>query len=190
MALRGRIFTAGRPPAVRVLAAALTAAALAALAAQDAPAAPATGHRPRPNPLRSLLGSSELWSTIDVCSPGDQPEWVGVRGSMPGDGHPHDRLYMSFRLQYLNTSAGRWIDIAKTLSRYVYVGTGAAARQGGTSFEVTRGAVPSTLRGVVRFEWRRGGIVMQATSRATSAGHRSVRGGDPPGYSAASCIIG
>ena len=31
---------------------------------------------------------------------------------------------------------------------------------------------------------------MQSTSRPTSAGHKSVAGADPPGFSAATCLIG
>ncbi len=36
----------------------------------------------------SLLHSRELWATVDVCNPKDQPNTVGIRGSMPGDGMP------------------------------------------------------------------------------------------------------
>ena len=60
---------------------------------------------------RPLLDSHELWATIDVCSPHNQPHTVGVRGSMPGNGVAHDKMYMSFRLQYMDTTTKRWVDL-------------------------------------------------------------------------------
>src|ERR1700689_4712686 len=49
---------------------------------------------------RALLQSPLLWATVDVCNPSDQPNTVGVRGSMPGDEHAKDEMYMVFRPQY------------------------------------------------------------------------------------------
>ena len=63
---------------------------------------------------RALLDSPQLWATIDVCNPSDQPNTVGVRGSMPGDDHSKDQMYMSFRLQYMNATTKQWIDLSKT----------------------------------------------------------------------------
>ena len=65
-------------------------------------------------------------------------------------------------------------------------------RQGGRSFQlVPRPGKPAVnLRGVVEYQWRRGKTVMQSTSRPTSAGHKSVAGADPPGFSSATCLIG
>ena len=141
---------------------------------------------------RALLHSHELWATIDVCDPADQPSTVGIRGSMPGDGHAHDSMYMSFRLQYMNAS-GRWVNLSSGASSgFVAVGTGASARQGGTSFELkpVAGKPAVTLRGVVDFQWRRGKTVIVAGAEPTAAGHRSLAGADPENYSAATCIIG
>ncbi|MEA2472004.1 MAG: hypothetical protein QOE38_3003, partial [Thermoleophilaceae bacterium] len=141
---------------------------------------------------RALLKSRELWATIDVCSPKDQPNTVGVRGSMPGDRRPSDRMYMSFRLQYMNP-AGTWADLAGASSpSFVVVGTGGAAREGGRSFQLVppAGKPASRIRGVVSFQWRHGKVVLVRGSRATSAAHKSVTGADPAGFSAASCLIG
>jgi hypothetical protein len=141
---------------------------------------------------RTLLHSHELWATIDVCDPADQPSTVGIRGSMPGDGRAHDSMYMSFRLQYMSAS-GRWVNLSSGASSgFVAVGTGASARQGGTSFELqpVAGEPAATLRGVVDFQWRRGKTVIVAGAEPTTAAHRSLAGADPEGYSAASCIIG
>jgi hypothetical protein len=141
---------------------------------------------------RALLDSHELWATIDVCNPAKQPDTVGIRGSMPGDGHAHDRMYMSFRLQYLNASK-QWEDLASGASSgFVAVGGGASARQGGTSFELkpVAGQPAVTLRGVVDFQWRRGKTVEVSAATATSSGHRSLAGAEPANYSAATCVIG
>ena len=141
---------------------------------------------------RALLDSHELWATIDVCNPADQPDTVGVRGSMPGDHHAHDRMYMSFRLQYENASK-QWVDLSSGASSgFGAVGSGASARQGGTSFELkpVAGKPAVTLRGVVDFQWRRGGAIVFSTAVPTAAGHKSLAGADPPAYSAATCVIG
>lgn len=141
---------------------------------------------------RALLRSHALWATIDVCGPADQPDTVGVRGSMPGDGHRHDRMYMSFRLQYRDAS-GHWLDVSSgASSSWVAVGAGGSPRQGGTSFELkpATGRPAVTLRGVVDFQWRRGKRVLASAARSTSASHRSLAGADPKGFSAATCVIG
>jgi hypothetical protein len=142
---------------------------------------------------RSLLGSKRLWATIDVCNPTDQPDTVGVRGSMPGDGRAGDRMYMSFRLQLLESSTGRWTSLAGADSpQFISVGSGASPRQGGSSFVIKPGASRHTfmMRGLVTFQWRHGHTVIASATRTTTAGHQSFAGADPAGYSAASCSIG
>jgi len=82
--------------------------------------------------LRALLRSRDLWATIDVCNPPDQRNYVGIRGSMPADGHAHDRCYMSFRLQYMDATGKHWVDLASPKSPiYVYVGPGQLRATGG-----------------------------------------------------------
>jgi hypothetical protein len=141
----------------------------------------------------SLLRSRQLWATIDVCNPFDQPDMVGIRGSMPGDGQPHDKMYMRFRLEYLNGATKQWTHLPTAgENTYVAVGTGKIARQGGQSLQLVPvpGKPAFTLRGIVSFQWRRGARVVQSAARTTSAGHQSLAGADPPGYSAATCLIG
>ena len=140
---------------------------------------------------RALLNSRELWATIDVCGPADQRNTVGIRGSMPGDGKAHDRMYMSFRLQYMNADK-QWVDLSGGASSgWVGVGSGASPRQGGTSFELkpVAGKPAVTLRGVVDFQWRHDRTIAQSATEPTSTGHKSLAGADPQGFSAATCII-
>ncbi len=180
-----------------VAVAAALAAALALLG--SAPAAPAraaaspqAGTAQPDAAERALLHSHELWATIDVCSPANQPNTVGVRGSMPGDGHAHDTMYMSFRLQYMTakTTGRTWPAIrARAGSRWA---AAARARQGGSSFALkpVAGKPPVTLRGVVDFQWRHGTTVLLSSTAPTSAGHKSLAGADPANFSAATCVIG
>jgi hypothetical protein len=181
------LFMSGRPSAKRRLGAA---AALATLVA-PASAALAAGQHAKARAAGSVLSSRQLWATINVCNPKDQPDIVGVRGSMPSDGHGRDRMFMSFRLQYLSSTTKHWADLAGTAPTFLSVGSG-TARQGGQSFQLmpAAGKPAFTLRGLVEFQWRRGKAVLQSTRRATTAGHVSLAGADPRGFSAASCQIG
>lgn len=141
---------------------------------------------------RVLRASHELWATIDVCNPKDQPNTVGIRGSMPGDGRAQDKMYMSFRLQIMSATK-RWVDLVAGASpNYVAVGSSATARQGGRSFQLVpvAGKPASQLRGVVDFQWRHGKTVLFKISRPSTAGHPALAGADPAGFSAASCLIG
>jgi hypothetical protein len=93
--------------------AATSLAALAALMLGPTLAASASSRKVRAAPVarHSLLQSRLLWATIDVCSPSDQPDTLGIRGSMPGYGRAHDTMYMSFHLQYLNAATNSWTDL-------------------------------------------------------------------------------
>jgi hypothetical protein len=178
----------GLPIAALALAGALLALTLGASLAEAAAVAPTTHQIEAQELYRSRL----LWATIDICNASDEPDTLGVRGSMPGDGEAHDTMYMRFRLQYLNTSTKTWSDLSGGVSpRYVSVGSGDSARQGGRSFQLRPVAgQPVTIRGVVSFQWRRGSSVLAQISRTTSAGRVSLAGADPEGFSAASCVIG
>jgi hypothetical protein len=140
----------------------------------------------------ALLRSRLLWATIDICDPSDQPNTVGVRGSMPGDHQQHDTMYMRFRLQYMSAASKTWVDLSKASGGYAPVGSGTSARQAGRSFQLNpvAGQPAFTLRGVVNFEWRHGTRIVAQTTRTTSAGRQSLAGSDPAGFSAASCLIG
>jgi hypothetical protein len=153
----------------------------------------ARGAETRTVGAHALDRSRELWATIDVCSPPDQLNTIGVRGSMPGDGQAKDTMYMSFRLQYENSATGQWIDLESAAPPpFVAVGTGKSARQAGRSFQLVpvAGKPAFTLRGVVSFQWRRGTAIVHTVSRPTTAGQLSLAGADPAGFSAATCVIG
>jgi len=182
-----------------VIAAGIAAVAVAAVAAfglaapmatAAAVSARASGQITGRTHANSVLHSRLLWATLNVCSPLNQRNTVGVRGSMPGDGQAGEQMYMRFRVQYRRY--GRWFDVPKSISRWVSVG-GAhiRARQSGRSFQLTPTAGSAfLLRGGVDFQWRRGSRVVRSARVHTTAGHRSTAGSDPRGYSAATCHIG
>jgi len=153
------------------------------------PSTPSTPVSQAPPPPHALLESPQLWATIDVCNPADQLNTVGVRGSIPSDGHAKDELYMRFRLQYLDSTTGQWVDLGSSAdSGFLAVGAAKISRQTGRSFQLVPVAgKPVTLRGVVSFQWRRGTRVEYAISRPT--GHDSLAGADPKGFSAAECSL-
>jgi hypothetical protein len=158
-----------------------------ALASSSSPAPNTSASR------RALLKSTQLWATIDVCSPTEEPDTVGIRGSMPGNGKSADVMYMRFRLQYLEPTSKHWVDLSTTTTpNFVAVGGAKSARQAGRSFQLVPvpGKPAFTLRGVVSFEWRQGAKVVESISRPTTAKHQSLAGADPPGFSAATCSIG
>ncbi len=142
---------------------------------------------------RTLAQSTQLWATIDVCNPNDEPNTVGIRGSMPGNGQSGETMYMRFRLQYLDATTKHWVDLANgSTPGYIAVGAAKSARQAGRSFTLVPvpGKPAFSLRGVVSFQWRRGATVLESLSRPTTAGHDSLAGADPANFSAATCPIG
>ena len=157
------------------------------LGATPSPAAGAHGSVSHTKPL---LHSRLLWATVNVCGAADQPNTIGIRGSMPGDGHRKDAMFMRFRVQFLDRVTQQWVDVGRTAdSGFVSVGSAGSARQAGRSFQFLPTSTGFTLRGAVTFQWRRGGRVVHLTSRASSADHISVAGADPAGFSAATCAL-
>ncbi len=155
----------------------------------------ATGTPSSPDPLLTPAERRELWATVDVCNaPDDPPHTIGIRGSAPGvvGAGPHEELYIGFRLQHLDAAGDRWVNLSDGAnSGFMLVGPAKDARQYGWLFVLkpAAGAHPITLRGVVTFQWRSGTTISQTLTRATTAGHKSLAGADPAGFSAATCPL-
>lgn len=162
-----------------------------ALAVGASPAAAVPG--PPKHKAKQRPAASDLWATVDVCNAKDKPNTIGIRGSMPGDGHPEETMYMRFRVQYLDAATLRWVYIAqKADSGFIPVGSAKfKARQAGRDFQLVPhpGLAPYTLRGVVVFQWRRAKKLVRANHRVTTDGHHSAAGADPRGFSAATCKL-
>jgi hypothetical protein len=140
-------------------------------------------------PAAASARDEPQWATINVCDSVKQPDTIGIRASMPGT--PRDaRLYMRFIVQY-KVDEDTWARVDGADSRWRRVGTGKGAPvESGWSFSFAKPSKPVTLRGVVRFRWRRGGSLPRSDEVATEGGHRSSAGADPAGYSAATCALG
>jgi len=171
------------PPVRRRSTTAIVAAACA-LAAWQAGGPPAGAALPAP-------GSAAIWATVDLCGGPAHPGEVGIRGAMPGTGSASESMFMRFAVEF-HQASGAWSPLGGAgSSGFVAVGSaGARERQAGWDFTITS-AVPRTflLRGVVTFEWRRGGRVLADAVRSTTSGHHPGAGADPPGYSASLCRI-
>jgi hypothetical protein len=134
--------------------------------------------------------SSELWATVNLCNTPHHPDTIGIRGSMPGDGHARDRMYMRFLVQNLNESKHTWAPIGRSAdSGFVLVGSGALTRQAGRSFEFKPTVTTVTLRGLVEFQWHHDGHTTRSVTLPTSEGHTSLAGAEPAGFSAATCAL-
>lgn len=169
-----------------------TIASLALAAAFALSASPPLAAAVAPTAAHPLEHSRELWATVNVCGPKDQPETVGIRGSMPGNGQSADTMYMRFRVQYLDPATGKWLDVGKSAdSGFLKVGSGTLTRQAGDSFQLALAAGKSSykLRGYVIFQLRKGSTVIETVARPTAAGHKSLAGADPRGFSAATCVL-
>jgi hypothetical protein len=141
-------------------------------------------------PAAAVARDPTQWATVNVCDTDKQPDSIGIRASMPGT--PKGvRLSMRFRVQYLDEKKDTWIDIEDADSGWRVLGSAKGTPvESGWSFNFAHPSDPVTLRGVVRFRWRRGDSLPRSAEVATEAGHRSSAGADPANYSAATCALG
>jgi hypothetical protein len=133
--------------------------------------------------------TKNLWSTINVCDSANHPDEVGIAARMPGTGTDL-RMYMRFYVQYLDGDTWRFV---KTGGKSPWLLAGSAKfswiERGWTfSFDPPPTGTSFTLRGFVRYEWRKGKTkVVKRTHRYTSTGHPGTRDADPKDYSARKC---
>jgi hypothetical protein len=163
---------------------------LAVLMLLLAPAGPADAAQKRKG--RTIDKSPHLWATVNICDSEQSPDSLGIRASMPGSGSRRERMYMRFRAQYRSAADGRWHDFTTEGADSGWVRVGSArykARQSGWKFrfELQPGQ-RHELRGVVKFEWRRGKKVVRRATKSTRSGHKADEA-EPKGYSAATCVI-
>jgi hypothetical protein len=131
------------------------------------------------------------WATVNVCDTAAAPNTIGIRASMPGTRSALEERFVRFVVQYYSRATGRWHRIAEGGdSGYLSAGKRRKPRQVGRSFRIEpiRGE-PVLLRGKVFFRWKVRGVIVRRDSELTRKGHRSSAGDDPPGYSAATCLI-
>jgi hypothetical protein len=136
--------------------------------------------------------SPDLWATVNICDSTAFPNKMGIRGSMPGLGK-RAALWMRFQVHYLAAADGKWHNLeANGDSGYMKLGVARKrVLEGGFTFTIKPPADGGahTLRGAVTFVWKRNGRTVERRREITEAGHRSTKGADPPGFSAAICRI-
>lgn len=166
------------------------ASVLVAAGALAAAAFVAVAGAPARSSFTPLAASPELWATVDICNTPHHPDTIGIRGSMPTDGHSHDAMYMRFLVQSLDPTTKQWADLGESAeSGFIPIGSAASTRQAGRTFEFKPTPSSYTLRGQVEFEWRRGGHPVHLVSLPTTAEHKSLAGAEPKGFSAATCML-
>jgi hypothetical protein len=136
--------------------------------------------------------SPDLWATVNICDTPSFPDRIGIRGSMPGLGR-RAALYMRFDVHYLAKADGKWHNMEEKGNPGLRK-VGVTKRQVLESGYTFRVPAPSdggahTLRGSVTFVWKRKGRTVERRREVTEAGHRSTKGADPAGFSAAICQI-
>ena len=143
-------------------------------------------------PKDRLKSSPDLWATVNVCDTPADSNRIGLRGSMPGLGK-RASLYMRFQVHYFARSDQKWHNIASGAdSGWMKLGIASKrVLEGGHTFTFTpppNGGL-HRLRGAVSFQWRVKGKIVRRLRELTEAGHKSTFGADPPGFSAAECVI-
>jgi hypothetical protein len=136
--------------------------------------------------------AKDLWATVNICDTERNPNVLGVRASMPGNG-TRQTMWMRFRASYYDRTTEQWRDVGGS-SRSPWIKVGDAryrSRQAGRKFTIDPPA-PTTshvVRGLVEFQWRRRKKVVRRAKQKTLSGHPTGRHGDPRGYSAGTCEI-
>ena len=133
-----------------------------------------------------------LWATVNICDTERNPNVLGVRASMPGNG-TKQTMWMRFRASYFDRATERWRDVGGTsISPWIKLGNARyRSRQAGRKFKIEPPVPTSShvVRGLVEFEWRRKRKVVRRRKQKTLSGHPTGRHGDPRGYSAGVCEI-
>jgi len=134
----------------------------------------------------------DLWATVNICDTKRNPNKLGIRASMPGNGTTQ-MMWMRFHAQYFESGGERWRDVAgSSKSPWVKVGDARfRSRQAGRKFEFDPPLPTASyvLRGVVDYQWRRGAKVVKRARQVTLRDHRTGKYGDPYDYSWGTCEI-
>jgi hypothetical protein len=138
------------------------------------------------------LGPGPRWATVNVCDSAGQPDVMGVRASLPGDGS-EARMFVRFTAQWRDNSQQAWLSVAgEATSPWLPAGS-ARYRSGQAGWNFAFQPPPPggvfLLRAVAELQWRRGATVVRSASLVTASGMAAVMAGDPPGTSRASCEI-
>ena len=133
--------------------------------AQDPPAEVPDVALSAPQPVRTgpaygiarASSTPALWATVNICDTARQPDSMGIRASMPGNG-TDQRMWMRFRAEYWSRARQAWTAVSGSgVSPWVYAGPAdLSRRQAGWTFAFSPPpkGVTFTMRAQVEFEWR------------------------------------
>jgi hypothetical protein len=137
--------------------------------------------------VRHAERSSTLWATVNICNTSRYPNVIGIRAQMPSLGF-NAQLSMSFEVEYWSTK-DQVFKVVPGAGMSVPVGTSKLGlRQSGVQLSFVPHA--GQLRGVVQFQWSRGGQLIGSTGLITTPGHPDADFGDPAHHSSSECLIG
>jgi hypothetical protein len=161
-----------------------TAAALVALAM---PASALASRPPGAKQIRAAVQAAQhsrlLWATVNICNTAHHRHTIGIRGQAPSLPFATS---MSMRIQVDYWNGKRFVsDPYATASLDLGHRTNEVV-QNGANFTFRPSVV---LSGTIEFEWKLAGRVIGRATRLTGHGYKHVAGGDPAGYSAATCRI-
>jgi hypothetical protein len=144
----------------------------------------------RSAPVQGAKTVKNLWSTVNICDTTKHPDKLGIRARMPGNGKPQ-KMWMRFIAQYMKN--GSWTVVKKGgtspwreagSAQFKYQETGWTF-----SFDTLAPGEGYSMRGLVKFQWRQHGKVLRATHAYTTKHHHNAGGGDPKGFSDATCFM-
>ena len=143
----------------------------------------------------ALVGSSGAYLSYIMCKAMNRSFISVIAGGFGNEGSVSDDSDYG---EHTEISAEDTADLLREASSVVITpGYGMAVAQAkgavaesGWTFSFDKPDKPVTLRGVVRFRWRKGDALPRTAEVATEGGHRSSAGSDPVGYSAATCGLG
>jgi hypothetical protein len=138
------------------------------------------------------LGPGAQWATVNVCDSASQPNVMGVRASLPGDGS-NAQMLVRFTAQWHDNAQKAWLPVGGAATT-PWLAAGSAryvSRQAGWNFafDPPPAGGQYLLRAVAELQWRVGATVVRSTSLVTSSGMAAVMEGDPAGTSLASCTL-
>jgi hypothetical protein len=140
----------------------------------------------------TAVGPGPQWATVNVCDSAGQPNVMGARASLPGDG-TGAQMFVRFTAQWFDNSQEAWLPVGgAATSPWLPAGSARSrSRQAGWnfSFEPPPPGRSFLLRALAELQWRNGAAVARTTSLVTSSGMAVVMQGDPAGTSLASCTI-
>jgi hypothetical protein len=124
---------------------------------------------------RAEADTRPFWATVNVCDTNDQPNALGVRTSVPGNGSS-ERIFARYTAQWWSEADQQWLTVAGSgVTPWVPVGSAdVTSRQAGWTFAFVQPPAGTTyvMRGVVELQWRDTAAAARQVRRSRTAGKR------------------